>query len=183
MRVLVTYSSDTGNTEKIAEAIHMEASLTDESEIKKINHVSTEQLNLYDLIFAGSPCHGGDISPFLKNLLDIIPGTVKFILAGFITHAAPAYEKKDFEKCFQSFEKICTLGDIKYMGCFDCQGKPSPVIQSLIKESRKIPDDKWAGLLSELEKHPDNEDVKKARDFARKVLKEVSADASGKVMN
>lgn len=183
MRVLVIYSSESGNTEKIAQAVCTEVLLTEEAEIKKINQISTENLNLYDIIFAGSPCHGGDISPYLKNLLDILPGTAKFALAGFITHAAFPDEKKYFEKCFQSFENISRRGDIRYMGCFDCQGKPAPVIQGLIKETQNITDNEWAEILSRIEKHPDDSDIRNAREFARKVLQDVSDSPGCRVIN
>ncbi|MCK4434827.1 flavodoxin domain-containing protein, partial [Candidatus Bathyarchaeota archaeon] len=45
MKVLVTYYSETGNTEKIARAIYEEVSKEHEAYLKKINEVTADALN------------------------------------------------------------------------------------------------------------------------------------------
>ncbi|MBU1745978.1 MAG: flavodoxin family protein, partial [Proteobacteria bacterium] len=68
MKVLVTYYSQTGNTEKLArsiyEAIHVEKELRPIQEIKSVEG--------YDVIFVGFPVHAHSVPakalPFFKNL-------------------------------------------------------------------------------------------------------------------
>jgi len=50
MKILVTYFSQTGNTEKIAQAIHEVSSKNHESTLKKLKKVKIEELEDYDLI-------------------------------------------------------------------------------------------------------------------------------------
>ncbi|MBY9009855.1 MAG: flavodoxin family protein, partial [Candidatus Lokiarchaeota archaeon] len=44
MKILITYFSQTGNTEKIAQAIHEASSKNHESYLKKIKKVKIEEL-------------------------------------------------------------------------------------------------------------------------------------------
>ena len=53
MKVLVAYYTQTGNTEKIAKAIHQEASLANEVSLKKIGELDATHLPSYDFIFVG----------------------------------------------------------------------------------------------------------------------------------
>jgi menaquinone-dependent protoporphyrinogen IX oxidase len=62
MKVLVTFFSQTGNTEPIARAIYEEASSSASILLKKIEDISVISLNENDLIFIGSPCHTGTLS-------------------------------------------------------------------------------------------------------------------------
>lgn len=50
MKVLVTYFSQSGNTEKIAKAIWEEASQANEADLKKLEDVGAEDFAGYDFI-------------------------------------------------------------------------------------------------------------------------------------
>lgn len=73
MKVLVTYYTMTGNTERIAKAIHQEVSKGHESYLKKVDEVKQEKLNLHDLIFVGSPTHAGNLAAPVKKSLANCP--------------------------------------------------------------------------------------------------------------
>ena len=51
MKVLVTYFSQSGNTEKIANAIYEEASRANEAELKKLEDITPEGVAGYDFVF------------------------------------------------------------------------------------------------------------------------------------
>ena len=87
MKVLVVYYSETGNTEKIAKVIYEEASKEHKAHLKKTYEITVDILNNYDVVFLGSACHSADLSTPIKRILDNIPYSPRFKLAGFFTHA------------------------------------------------------------------------------------------------
>jgi flavodoxin len=71
LKILVSFFSQTGNTEKVANAIYEEAlSKGHDTQLKKIKDVSTESLADFDLVFLGSAVHGADIARPVKKFLD-----------------------------------------------------------------------------------------------------------------
>ncbi|WXG44991.1 MAG: flavodoxin family protein [Promethearchaeati archaeon SRVP18_Atabeyarchaeia-1] len=171
MRILVTYHSDTGNTEKVAKAIHEEASKKGKADLKKLKETKAEDLDQYDLVFLGSPCHAFDLSSPVKRMLAAIPKAPKYKLAGFITHMSPVAEKHEgHERCFSTFEKAIKEKQIDFKGIYDCQGVPALQIREFVKKGLNVPDAEWEKHLREMEKHPSVEDLQKAKEFARRVM-------------
>ena len=174
MRILVTYYTDTGNTEKVAKAVYEEVSKTNKADLKKIKETKVEDLAEYDLVFLGSPCHASDLSSPVKKVLAALPKAPKYKLAGFITHMSPISEKHDgHDRCFTSFEKVTKEKQIHLMGVFDCQGVPAPQIREFVKKGMNVPDAEWEKGLKEMEKHPSTEDLQKAKGFAKNVLSRI----------
>ena len=183
MKVLVAYHSETGNTEKVARAIHEEASAGHEADLKKVGEVAVEDLNDYDLVFLGSTCHSADLASPVKELLNAIPESPGFSLAGFFTHSTPRADHEWipraaelFErwagKCSVSFESVKKMG-VDFRGCYNCQGAASPGIEEFIHRSI-LPDDvEFQAYVEEARKHPTAEDLDKAREFARDVLQNI----------
>ncbi|MFB0523521.1 MAG: flavodoxin family protein [Candidatus Bathyarchaeia archaeon] len=179
MRVLVAYYSETGNTEKIAKAIYEEASKDHEAHLKKIEEITADTLNNYDVVFLGSPCHSADLAAPVKRILDTIPKSPQFKLAGFFTHSTFSPDDR-FEraselfnrwagKCIVSFENVSEEKQIDFKGYYNCQGAPSPPIEEFIKRE-VLSTDEWEEYIEELRKRPSPEDVQKAKEFAREVL-------------
>jgi flavodoxin I len=173
MKVLIACFSQTGNTEKIARAIRDELSGGHETRLVKIDEIEPDAAGGYDVVFVGSPCHAGDLSAQAKSFLAGLPQQGGFAVAGFITHASSAYERGGFEKCIVSFETISSGKGIPYLGCFDCQGFLSPEIQPYVKKARKVTDEEWDAIIEKMNGHPDAEDERKAREFAREVTGKV----------
>ena len=67
MRILVVHDSLYGNTEKIAQAIG--AALTGEVQVLRVGEVDPSELKSFDLLFVGSPTHGGRASPATREFL------------------------------------------------------------------------------------------------------------------
>jgi flavodoxin len=182
MRVLVTYFSQTGNTEKVAEAIFDEVSRNHDSKLKKLKEVKEEKLDDYDLIFIGSACHSSDVAPPVKKFLENLPDTPSFKIAGFVTHATytadgPEYRVQVHEqwsgKCLSTLENSSKAKKIQFLGFFSCMGKPSPAIEQFIAKE-VIPDEEQLDLyMKEVSTHPNDVDLEDARAFCRSVLERV----------
>jgi flavodoxin I len=179
LKVLVAYYSETGNTEKIAKTIYEEASKEHEAHLKRIKDISANTLNDYDLVFLGSACHSTDLAAPAKEILKALPRSPKFRLAGFFTHSTWTPEQNEHgqaffdrwaSKCIDSFESVSEEKRIDFRGYYHCQGAPCPPIQAFIRNAITKSDDEWETYIREARKHPNQEDLEKAKDFARKVM-------------
>jgi flavodoxin len=172
LKILVTYYSLTGNTEKIAKVIYDEISKKHRADIKKIDQITADTLHKYDLVFLGTPCYEGDLAGPVKNLLNSLPSSPKFKLAGFFTHYSPLWSKDDYDKCGVSFQTISKQKHIDYRGTFQCPGFPtfSPEAAERIKQTKKMSDEEYEVVIEEARKHPSPEDEQKAREFVQTIL-------------
>ncbi len=59
---------------------------------------------------------------------------------------------------------------IDFLGYFCCQGAPSPPIEQFIHNTIVTDEDEWEDYIEEVRKHPDNEGLRKARQFALGIL-------------
>jgi flavodoxin I len=174
MNVLVTYFSQTGNTETIARAIFDEASATCTTFLKKIDELTSLTFDDYDLIFIGSPCHAGTLAAPVRELLSLLPDNPSFHLAGFITHASSFYNKSDYENCITYISSASSKKRIAYHGCFECQGRLAPQLHDFIKKSKQVPDAEWARMVTDMNGHPNSDDASQARIFTRSIIKEIA---------
>ena len=69
-KVLVLYYSQTGNTEKMANAIAEGAQSNGNVEVELNYHVETESLGTYDAILIGTPTYHHDMPMDFKNLFE-----------------------------------------------------------------------------------------------------------------
>lgn len=76
MNVLVAYHSDTGHTEKLAQAVAEGARKVSEAEtsLKPVDQVTADDLRRADAILLGSPVYGGTVSYQFKEFLDTTLG-------------------------------------------------------------------------------------------------------------
>ena len=180
LKILITYFTQTGNTEKIARAIYEEVlSQGHEVHLKRIDEITSEEFDVYDLVFLGSACHDADLAKPVKRILEGIAQSPSFKLAGFATHATYTPEGGERQRelyeqwagrCAESFERTSQEKEIVLLGYFSCQGAPSPPIEAFI-HSVIVPDEEeWEEYVVEMRKHPNEEDMEKARRFARAVL-------------
>lgn len=166
MKLLVTYMSQTGNTQKVAEAIYGE--ISDDKEIKRLEDV--ESLDEYDFAFIGFPLHAfGPAEPAKKFLETHSAGKQ---IALFITHAAPE-ESEEVRGWLKTSQEAASKADIVNM--FDCQGElAQPVIDMLLGSDD--PNMRAFGELGPLTKgQPDETRLERARAFARETMEKVKA--------
>ena len=180
MKILITYFSQTGNTEQIATAIHKIASQNHESDLKKVSQVEVKDLNKYDVVFLGSACHDSDLAKPVLSFLKKIPKAPILKLAGFFTHSTnpPEGSERNKElhekwagKCHKTFEKLKLQKNIDFKGYFRCQGSPSPSIEEFIHETILPDDDEWREYIEEAKNRPNTTDIENAKIFATDILK------------
>ncbi|MCK5297920.1 MAG: hypothetical protein KAJ76_03365 [Candidatus Heimdallarchaeota archaeon] len=181
MKILVLYYSLSGQTKKIAEAIFEVAKKESDAELRELRDFSAEDFSNYDLAFVGSPCHDADISKPIKLLLENIPQNPKFKLACFVTHSCmppevgPYFAKLFDEwvgKCDITLEKITTSKNIDFKGYFRCMGAATPAIENFIHTQIITDKKEFQEYMEEGRKHPDEQDIKNAKEFAEKIIKE-----------
>ena len=179
MKILVTFFTKTGNTKKIAEAIHEITSQNNDSTLKNFKNLKIKELNNYDLVFLGSACHHADLAPPVLRFIRKIPISPVFKLAGFVTHSTYPPEGSErhaelFEqwagKCEKTFERLQNEKGINYKGFFRCMGVPSKPIEMFIHSKIITGDEEWKEYMEEVVKHPDEADIENAKIFAKNVL-------------
>ena len=170
MKVLVTYFTQSGNTEKIAKAICEQAALNHEAELKKLEDATPDDAAGYDMIFIGSPLHSGALAAPVKECLDAVKANPGQKMAGFITHFAPGYPEQDMDGFTEPLRTACREKGIEYQGCFDCQGALTESLHDMVQKKLNLTDEQWADMVKQMTGHPDGGDEENARAFAEKIL-------------
>lgn len=180
MRILVSYYSETGNTQAIAEAVRDElVSLGHDAAFERINDLGTGGLNGYDMVFVGSACHSSDVARPVKAALAALQPTAGLKLAGFVTHSTTlpdggARARELYETWAaaspKTFERVCREKGITWCGYFSCQGKPSAPIEAMIEREILTDPAEWQTYVAEVRQHPNEADKAKARAWARAMV-------------
>jgi flavodoxin I len=170
MNVLVTYFSQSGNTEKIAKAIYEEAARNNNAELKKLEDITPGDVAGYDFIFIGSPLHSANLAAPVKECLGLIQASSGQKMAGFITHFAPAYPDQDMEGFTEPIKAACKEKGIEYKGCFDCQGFLAESLHEVVQKKMNLADEQWSDMVKQMTGRPNEEDEGKAKAFAKTVL-------------
>ena len=74
--------------------------------------------------------------------------------------------------CRRSFRQASQEKGIVFLGYFGCQGAPSPPIEQFIHSAIVTDEDEWKAYVEEARKHPDEDDLRKAKEFAQKVMRD-----------
>ena len=159
MKALVTYYSETGNTEKLARAIY--EAIYIEKELKPIQDV--KDTHGYDIIFYGFPVMAHSVPEKAQALIKKLPKGQKIVF--FSTHGS----RRDGQLPKQALEHALGLSSkIKVLGHFGCQGKVSA---KLIESLREKPEHKaWVEEALTAEGHPDQHDLADAKNFTSQIL-------------
>jgi len=170
MKVLVTYFSQTGNTEAIAKAIQDEAATSHDVQSKNIEEVQPETCQDYDIVFVGSPIHASNLAGPVTSFMNSLPQSPNFKIAGFVTHSSPCFETTSFQNGLTTFETVTKEKGIDLRGCFECQGRMTSALHDMVKQARGLSDEQFSEMMAEADKHPGSEDEQKAKEFARNIL-------------
>ena len=170
MNVLVTYFSQSGNTEKIAKAICEEAAKANKADLKKLEDITPGDVAGYDVIFLGSPLHSGSLAAPVKECLGALQASSGQKMVGFITHFAPAYPDQDMDGFTEPIKAACKEKGIEYVGCFDCQGALAEPMHAAVQKKLNKSDEQWAGMVKQMTGHPNEEDLAAAKACAKEVL-------------
>ena len=159
MKVLVTYFTQTGNTEKAAQAVYQVIGANkDMLPLKEVKNTDG-----YDIIFCGFPVHSHSVPVPVQNFIKSIPPDKK--LAFFVTHGS----LRGGELAVTAIEHAISLASkLKVLGTFGCRGKVDPkIIEALLKKPEHRA---WAETAKSASSHPDVSDLEDVRQFAKKIL-------------
>jgi len=118
LKILITFFSNTGNTEKVANS--MKDGLIDyDVDLIPATDVDPTTLSLYDIVFLGSGVYASRID---KSILNIIKKAVPDLpakLAYFCTHAS----LKLYQEPFKRINDLVKEHNCEIVDDFDCVGE------------------------------------------------------------
>ena len=161
MKALVTYYSETGNTERIAKAIY-EGIGKEQKEMIPLDEVG--DVTNYEVIFLGFPVHASSVPGKVQQFLKDIPDGKK--VAIFATHGS----LRGGPLAVAAFDYAVTLASrAKVLGVFGCRGR---VKASLLDALMEKPEHRaWAlEAQSSAAVHPDDADMEDATEFAMNMM-------------
>ena len=165
MKVLVTYHSNTGNTEKLARAIY---DAVEEADKKLVPMKDVEALDDFDLLFCGFPVQACSVPPKAGSFLKQVPPGKS--VAIFATHGS----FRGGQLAITAFYEALTLvSKDRVIGTFGCRGK---VKMSLLDDLSKKPEFKgWVAEARSVVQHPDDADLHDAGNFAKMMMAKARA--------
>ncbi|MBA7632758.1 hypothetical protein ES703_40312 [subsurface metagenome] len=170
MKILITYFSNTGNTEKIAKS--MKDGLMDyDVALIPAKDVDPTTLSSYDIVFLGSGVYASRID---KSILTMIKKAVPELpakLAYFCTHAS----LKLFQEPFKPITGIIKKHNCEIIGEFDCVGENLGIsLDTQLAMLEKLPEAQREKAKKDREKikgRPNGMDLENAKNFAISLVK------------
>ncbi len=158
MRSWVVYSSQTGNTKKLAEAVY--AALPAEKELYPVD--AAPDAAKYDFVAVGFWLKAGKPDEKAAAYLEKLSGTKVFL---FATHGA-ASDSEHVKNAIKYAEDLAK--NAKVVGRFSCQGEIAPQVMEKIRAKPQPPP--WIVEAPPAEGHPDENDIKRVRRVVADVL-------------
>jgi len=160
MKALVTYYSQSGNTEKLANAV-VEGIEQAEKEIMPIKEVSS--VTGYDLILIGFPVQAHSVPGKVEAFVKGIPEGQK--VGFFATHGS----LRGGELAVTAFYYSLTLAKhAVVLGTFGCRGKVNDKILDAVRQ--KAEHRAWAEEAQSAMGHPDQADLEDGKDWAQSMI-------------
>jgi flavodoxin I len=160
MKILVTYYSETSNTERVARAV-FEGIDEGPKEIQPIDGV--KDLDDFDLIFCGFPVHASAVPLKVRPFLQRIPEGK--MVALFATHGC----LRGGQLAVTAFENAMALAHkAKVIGTFGCRGKVKPELMEAL--GRKPEHKAWVEEAHSAAEHPDQADLEDLKAYAKRIV-------------
>lgn len=166
MKVLVSYHSETGNTEKVANAIY---DSIEQSEKEISLAVDVSDVSDYNLIFCGFPVQSMSLPKKMESFINSLPAGKK--VAFFATHGS----LRGGALAVTAFYHAISLAkNLKVIGTFGCRGTVKQgIIDSLLKKAEHRG---WALEAQSAAGHPDEADLEDAKSFAEAMMIKARAE-------
>jgi flavodoxin len=168
MKILVSYFSNTGNTEKVAKSI-TEGLEGEDVELLKVEDTDPSSLKNYDLVVLGSGIYGGKLH---KKVADLMKKVTEYPpkFAFFNTHQSPTA----YQKAFRRFTKSIEEKGSEVIGAFDCVGENIGIPkETTLKMLEKLPPEEKKRQEAYLEStvgRPNEQDLEKAKAFGKSLI-------------
>ncbi len=164
-KILIAYSSKTGNTEKVAKALY-EAN-PEACDLKKVDEVTA--VDAYDVIFIGYWVDKGGPDPKAKELLSTIKGKKVVLFQTLGADPASDHSRTSFANAAKYLDPDCmVLGTLSIQGAIDSQliavmsKMPAGSPHAPSEESKK----RWAAAST----HPDAADLQNTKEYMKKFM-------------
>ncbi len=148
MKALIVYSTQTGNTKKLAQTIH--ASLPGEKEISFVDNAPAPEA--YDIVAVGFWLMGGKPDPKAAAYLETLKDEQLVFL--FATHGA-AKGSGHAVQGMQLARDIVSGASV--VGSYSCQGEVNPKVLAKVKAKPQPP--VWLADTATAAGHPDEKDL------------------------
>jgi flavodoxin I len=168
MKILITYYSETGNTEKVAKA--MKEGLDEEGQevtLLPAKDCDPSSLGSYDLVLFGSCIIGGSPGKSSQNIIRKVTELSPQI-AFFYTHGS----NRPYPKAFKRLDKKLEQSNTKVLGTFECIGEN--LTWSEEEQLNMVPPDKREQAkkyMDSIKGRPNEEDLAEAKKFAKSLIK------------
>ncbi len=170
MKILITFFSNTGNTEKVANS--MKDGLTDyDVDMIPIKDVEPKTLNSYNIVFLGSGVYASRIDKSILTLVKRAAPDLPAKLVYFCTHMS----LKLYQEPFKRINNIAKEHNCEIVGKFDCVGENLGIpLDTQLGMLDKLPEDQKNKAIKDMEKmkgRPNEIDLENAKDFALSLVK------------
>ena len=170
MKILITYFSNTGNTEKIAKNMK-DGLINYDVDLIHAKDVDPTTLSSYDLVFLGSGVYASKID---KSILTMIKRAVPELPAKFVyfcTHAS----LKLYQEPFKRITNIIKEYNCEIIGEFDCVGENLGIpLDTQFAMLERLPEDQREKAKKDRKKikgRPNEMDLENAKNFAISLVK------------
>ena len=170
LKILITFFSNTGNTEKVAKS--MKEGLTDyDVDLIHVNDVDPTTLSSYEIVFLGSGVYASRID---KSILTMIKKAIPELPAKFVyfcTHAS----LKLYQEPFKRITNIIKKHNCEIIGEFDCVGENLGIpLETQLAMLERLPEDQREKAKKDRVQNkgrPDEMDIENAKNFAISLVK------------
>jgi len=170
LKILITFFSNTGNTEKVAKS--MKDGLTDyDVDLIHVNDVDPTTLSSYEIVFLGSGVYASRID---KSILTMIKKAIPELPAKFVyfcTHAS----LKLYQEPFKRITNIIKKHNCEIVGEFDCIGENLGIpLDTQLAMLERLPEDQREKAKKDRVQNkgrPDEIDIENAKNFAISLVK------------
>ncbi len=168
MKTLIAYSSKTGNTKKVGEAISKVILNSDIMDLNKVKDV-----NNYDLIIVGTWIDKGSAD---SNALNFIKKIEDKKVAYFFTLGAYPGSKHATD-CIENINNLFYENNNSIIGNFHCQGAIDPTLiswmEKLPKEHPHSPNPERLKRWKDASFHPNEEDFINAQEVFKNIISSI----------
>ncbi len=164
MKVLITYSSRTGNTKKVCDAAYDE--IKGLAEVDYLTVKEVQSIEEYDVVVVGFWVDKGTANKEAKKFIEKIRGK-KVALLG--TLGAPP-DSFHGDKCRKNVKELVDSSN-EYLGVVLARGLVDPKLTKMIKFlplNKEIREQMYQSSITSRE--PNEEELKAARDFIKSAL-------------
>ena len=170
LKILITFCSNTGNTEKVANS--MKDGLTDHDvDIIPAKDVDPKTLNSYDIVFLGSGVYASRIDKSAVTLIKKAGPDLPAKFVYFCTHAS----LKLYQEPFKRITTIINEHNCEIIGEFDCVGENLGIpLDTQLAMLERLPEEQREKANKDRENikgRPNKTDLENAKLFAITLIK------------